>query len=277
MKKMINGKRYDTNAAKKIAEWTSPTKDTASKYTETLYRKRTGEFFLHGWGNEKSPYGQNVTMNVKEPGEKIIPMNKDEARKWAFAHADIEEFAKYFKDEGDEKITTSIMLSRDAAELLAVLADSYGMTKSRIIEDLIRGERYDYRTEIHDELRKAMISDVNYNNPYYLYGAESKLILWFLNKYTDEIEHRTGDFYAPSEEEAKRYVRENRKTAEMILNEEGVPYDWDDEDMDYMEADSVIRAYYINEELDSVFDELFEEIGETEDPECAVRYTGPRA
>lgn len=28
----------------------------------------------------------------------------------------------------------------------------------------------------------------------------------------------------------------------MILNEEGVPYDWDEKDMDYMEADSVIRA-----------------------------------
>jgi hypothetical protein len=276
MKKMINGKRYDTNAAKKIAEWTSPTKDTASKYTETLYRKRTGEFFLHGWGNEKSPYGQNVTMNAKEPGEKIIPMNKDEAWKWAIAHADIEEFAKHFEDDG--KVTTSIMLSRDAAELLAVLADSYGMTKSRIIEDLIRGERYDYRTEIRNELRKAMISDVDFEIvPSELYNNEANLIRWFLDRYCDEAESRTGDFYAPSEEEAKRYVRENHKAAEMILNEEGVPYDWDDEDMDYMEADSVIRAYYINEELDSVFDELFEEIGETEDPECAVRYTGPKA
>ncbi len=55
MKKVINGKAYDTEKAKPVAHW----KNWGSwrdfeHIEETLYRKRTGEFFLLGEGGPKT-------------------------------------------------------------------------------------------------------------------------------------------------------------------------------------------------------------------------------
>ena len=55
MKKVINGKAYDTEKAKPVAHW----KNWGSwrdfeHIEETLYRKRHGEFFLFGEGGPKT-------------------------------------------------------------------------------------------------------------------------------------------------------------------------------------------------------------------------------
>ena len=48
MKKIINGKMYNTDTAKELAGWSSPGgRGDFSHYEETLYQKRTGEFLLH--------------------------------------------------------------------------------------------------------------------------------------------------------------------------------------------------------------------------------------
>ena len=49
MKKIINKKLYDTSTATCIAEYSGPARvSDFSFYRETLYRKRTGEYFIHG-------------------------------------------------------------------------------------------------------------------------------------------------------------------------------------------------------------------------------------
>lgn len=47
MKKIISGRIYDTDTATKLgAWWSSSDVRDFSRVEETLYRKRTGEFFL---------------------------------------------------------------------------------------------------------------------------------------------------------------------------------------------------------------------------------------
>ena len=47
MKKIIRGRQYDTDTAQRIGSWDNGLSGTDLEYTsETLYRKRTGEFFL---------------------------------------------------------------------------------------------------------------------------------------------------------------------------------------------------------------------------------------
>ena len=54
MNKVINGKRYDTDKAEQIAQSDNGCYvGDLDYYCETLYRKRTGEFFLHSEGGAR--------------------------------------------------------------------------------------------------------------------------------------------------------------------------------------------------------------------------------
>lgn len=84
MRKIIDGRMYDTDTAEKIFE-----RDTHGYYSrddfhwteEALYRKRTGEFFLYGYGGALTKYAHfNGQMSVG--GEKFIPMTLEDAKKY---------------------------------------------------------------------------------------------------------------------------------------------------------------------------------------------------
>ena len=51
-------------------------------YSEELYRKSNGEFFLHGKGNVLSPYADDYGLTGSQAGEKIRPLTIDEAKKY---------------------------------------------------------------------------------------------------------------------------------------------------------------------------------------------------
>lgn len=63
MRTFIDGRRYDTNSARIIGR-----RAIMDGLTEELYRKQTGEFFLH----------KNF-----EGSESIIPIEAEKARQWA--------------------------------------------------------------------------------------------------------------------------------------------------------------------------------------------------
>ena len=60
MKKIINGKRYDTDTATLIGyNGYNGSHSDFSYWCETLYQKRTGEYFIHGEGGPMSRYAEN--------------------------------------------------------------------------------------------------------------------------------------------------------------------------------------------------------------------------
>ena len=82
MKRIIGGKRYNTESADLIGDWSaSYSVSDFNYYEEELYRKKTGEFFLYGKGNGLSPYKERMADGWTQ-GEKIIPLTLDEAKKW---------------------------------------------------------------------------------------------------------------------------------------------------------------------------------------------------
>ena len=96
MKKIINGKKYDTNTAEEIGMYTNGRSSADFSYfCETLYRKRTGEFFLHGHGGASSRYAQSVG-NSLTGGEKILPLTEGEAKSWAEDHLTGDEYEAIF-------------------------------------------------------------------------------------------------------------------------------------------------------------------------------------
>jgi hypothetical protein len=96
MKKIINGKKYDTDSANCVGDWANGYGHGDFQYAEErLYRKRTGEFFLHGEGGAMSNYAESYG-NERYGGKKIIPLSENEAKKWAENHLDGDEYEKIF-------------------------------------------------------------------------------------------------------------------------------------------------------------------------------------
>lgn len=106
MKKIINGKVYDTDTAKRVG-WDCGG-DGFSSWDEYLYQKRTGEFFLYGEGGPATKYAKYIDgNNAWSNGSKIIPLNVDAARQWVENHLDADEYEALFgaPDEDDAERT----------------------------------------------------------------------------------------------------------------------------------------------------------------------------
>lgn len=96
MKKIINGKKYDTNTAKEVGYDNNGLSFSDLIYIEeTLYKKKTGEFFLYGRGGAATKYAVNNGNNSMS-GKAIIPLTEDEAKKWAEDHLTVGEYEGVF-------------------------------------------------------------------------------------------------------------------------------------------------------------------------------------
>lgn len=136
MRRIIKNKQYNTETATKVHEWESTYDVTDfSWYCETLYRKRTGEYFLHGDGGPMSKYARATGMNQWSGGEAIKPLTYDEARDWMEEHADADEYEAEFgePDEGDSH-DLHVLVSSEAWQAISRTARTEGVTVSTIIE-----------------------------------------------------------------------------------------------------------------------------------------------
>lgn len=140
MKKIINGKRYDTDTAKAVGEAGYSHRGDFSYWAETLYRKNTGEYFLYGAGGPMSRYAVTTGQNEWSGGEKIIPLNLENAKAWAEEYLDGDEYEKLFgavEETGNKKAVT-IMLSESAITAAKNASVAAGVSMSEYIESLIR-------------------------------------------------------------------------------------------------------------------------------------------
>ena len=95
MKKILGGKKYDTETARMVGTYGNGSSGFGA-CSETLYRKRTGEFFLYGEGGPMSKYGVAYGDNEWGYGEEIRPLTVDEAKAWAEKHLDADEYEEVF-------------------------------------------------------------------------------------------------------------------------------------------------------------------------------------
>lgn len=139
MKKIINGKVYDTETATRAAEWSNNLGYSDFNWREeALYRKKTGEFFLHGAGGPHTNYAERVG-NMWGDGEKIMPMTYSEAQEWAEKHLDGDEYEEIFGIvvEDDSRVQVHLSLSAAAVETIKRRAAAAGISASAYIESLL--------------------------------------------------------------------------------------------------------------------------------------------
>lgn len=96
MKKIINGRKYDTDTAKEIDSYSNDRPRTDFRYfCETLYQKHTKEFFLYGHGGPMSKYAEHCGQGWTG-GESILPLSLDEVKEWVETNSTVEIYETLF-------------------------------------------------------------------------------------------------------------------------------------------------------------------------------------
>ena len=139
MKKIINNKNYDTETARVIGSNSYSQPRDFNWWSEILYCKRTGEYFLYGEGGPRSRYAEHVEQNCWRGGEKIIPLTYEEARKWAEENLTANEYEEVFGEvtENDSSEILTISLPASLVASLRRQAQEAGVSLSGLIASML--------------------------------------------------------------------------------------------------------------------------------------------
>lgn len=141
MRKIIDGKSYDTGTAAEVGHMSYGSTSDFRYFEETLYKKRTGEYFLYGYGHAMSHYAKQLEQNSWGAGEKIVPLTYEAAQRWAEENLDADGYEAEFgpADEGGENVQIGVRVSPAAKAALDAECSRTGETRSAIIERLLLG------------------------------------------------------------------------------------------------------------------------------------------
>lgn len=140
MQKIINGKKYNTETAEQVGFYSNRYgRNDFNWLEETLYKKRTGEFFLFGEGGPASHYCTWIDNNNRTSGERIVPMTFEEARQWAEKHLEVEEYEEIFGEVEESGETKGVMYSLpvNLIEKVKRKATERRITASQLVAELI--------------------------------------------------------------------------------------------------------------------------------------------
>ena len=140
MKKVLDGKVYDTETAKLIGKKIerSNGKLIGWEVNEWLYLTKSGNYFIHGCGGELSDYC--VYKNgVVRSGEKIKPVTLEQAKHWGEENLDGSAFISEFgePEEPDEKSRVTLYLKESSRQTLQHEKVTTGKSISAIVDELV--------------------------------------------------------------------------------------------------------------------------------------------
>ncbi|MDD3127563.1 MAG: hypothetical protein WC082_11245 [Victivallales bacterium] len=104
MKRVINGKLYNTETAKEVFTWSNHYYRNDFHFCEeTLYRTPKGAFFVAGEGGPMSKYAVPVGSNGRGGGDGLEVLSDAEALAWLEEkEADVETIERFFPGRIEE-------------------------------------------------------------------------------------------------------------------------------------------------------------------------------
>lgn len=103
MKRVIDGKLYNTDTAELIHKWNNGYYPNDFNWcAETLYKTKKGAYFIAGEGGAMSKYSTRCGSNSAGGGSGISVLTEDEAIGWLENHGGTEALEQYFGDKIDE-------------------------------------------------------------------------------------------------------------------------------------------------------------------------------
>ena len=102
MIRIIDGKRYNTETAKLLGEYSNGLSGSDFRYErEKLYRTAKGAWFLYYSGGANSIYREwDVDAYINSSG--IMPLSNDEAYDWCERNRKSKVIEEYFSDKVEE-------------------------------------------------------------------------------------------------------------------------------------------------------------------------------
>jgi hypothetical protein len=99
MKRVIEGKTYNTETATLIGEASYGYSGDFNAWDETLYRTPKGAFFLVGSGGARTRWRERVSQNTWCGGEGMQALSAAEALEWCELHdVDVDVISAHFGD-----------------------------------------------------------------------------------------------------------------------------------------------------------------------------------
>ena len=99
MKKVIDGKIYNTETAESIGYHSEGGYGDFRAFEETLYRTKKGRFFLAGNGGPMTKYAKKESSNTWTGSSDIFVLSEEDAREWAEKYMKTEAYLRYFPAE----------------------------------------------------------------------------------------------------------------------------------------------------------------------------------
>jgi hypothetical protein len=139
MKKIINGAKYDTQTAKLLGSWKNNYSYSDFNHCEeTLYRTKSGKYFLRGEGGPMSRYAESAGNNSWTGGSRIEPMSRAAAMEWAEEKLDGDEYEEIFgevTEDGKEPLNLTVSPALKAK--LWEQAEGRKISISALVEELL--------------------------------------------------------------------------------------------------------------------------------------------
>lgn len=140
MKKIIDGKVFNTETATCVGEWSNGDYCNDFKWaSEKLYKKKNGEFFLFGEGGPMSTYAESVGNNSWTGGLAINPLTVKEAYDWAMENLAASKFEEIFGtvSEDNKNHLLSVIIPETTFLGLKSIASANDKKISKIITQLV--------------------------------------------------------------------------------------------------------------------------------------------
>ena len=101
MKKIIDGKMYNTETAKELCSDGFSNRGDFSYWKDILYVTKKGQYFFHGEGGPRSQYAENIGNNTTSGSESMWLVDDVIAREYIMEN-DVELATKLFGEEIEE-------------------------------------------------------------------------------------------------------------------------------------------------------------------------------
>lgn len=137
MERKINGRRYNTETAKRLATFEAPINPAdMDYYTETLCRNKFGAYFLHGQGGARTRYAKRIGKDNWASGENVVPLTEDEAKKWAEESCDTATYDRIFRGGEPSPAPVMAYLPPDLLAKVDASKETHGSRNAVVIAAL---------------------------------------------------------------------------------------------------------------------------------------------
>lgn len=137
MRKVIKGAVCDTETATKLGTCDHDITNRLCWWSETLYRTKSGKYFIHAAGGPGSRYAKAEDDGRWKSGEQINVVSREAAEGWAEEHLDGDEYIAAFGVPDEVPRITIALTPENRRKLEGVRAEN-GMTFVEIINDAIK-------------------------------------------------------------------------------------------------------------------------------------------